>query len=293
MMIIAGTVKNAVQLQALNSKWQQKKESGNVLTKEERNERANWTPLERMKHDFEEQAAQNREAGKRSEITSKIMYGGTLTPEEEKYLEQEDPSALQKYKQIKAEKKAYEEKLRKCKTKDEVQRLKTETLGQYAASMKKIENNPYIPISAKLAKAQELLAKVQNIQEAERKFMVSPEFKILPTEAEEAKQRSEESTLENGQNREMIREAAPKEEVPQVQEETLPGGEETPDLQEDGAQPRKITSKDADYFREIEDSYRRMQFNVRLMDEGKASVTAEPERAAAERTVGRKVNVSI
>ena len=123
--------------------------------------------------------------------------------------------------------------------------------------------------------------------------MVSPEFKILPTEAEEAKQRSEESTLENGQNREMIREAAPKEEVPQVQEETLPGGEETPDLQEDGAQPRKITSKDADYFREIEDSYRRMQFNVRLMDEGKASVTAEPERAAAERTVGRKVNVSI
>jgi hypothetical protein len=27
----------------MNNKWQQKKESGDVLSKEERNERANWT----------------------------------------------------------------------------------------------------------------------------------------------------------------------------------------------------------------------------------------------------------
>lgn len=195
--MISGTVTNTVKLQALNSKWMQKKESGEVLSKKERNERAAWTQEDRLKHDIEQQAAQNRETSKKTDIDNKILYGGTLTPEEEKYLEQNDPSALRKYRQIKAEKKAYEEKLEHCRTKDEVQRLKLETMGEYAAAMKKVENNPYIPMSEKLAKAQELLAKTRNVQETEWKFMQSPKFIGLPTEAEETEKRTEE-LLENG-----------------------------------------------------------------------------------------------
>ena len=42
MQMISGTVKNAVQLQVLNNKWQQKRDSGK-LTKDERNARENWT----------------------------------------------------------------------------------------------------------------------------------------------------------------------------------------------------------------------------------------------------------
>lgn len=198
-MIISGTISNTVKLQMQNSKWQAKKDSGNVLSKEERNERANWTQADWLKNDFQEQLAQNKEASKNTDIRNKIMYGGVLTPEEEKYLEQNDPSMLQKYKQVRQEKKAYEEKLKKCKTKDEVQKLKTETLGGYLSSLKKVENNPNIPLSEKLAQAQETLAKTRSIQKVEIKFMQSAAYANLPTEAEEEKERSDETKVENEQ----------------------------------------------------------------------------------------------
>lgn len=301
MMVIAGTVKNAVNLQVLTNKWQQKKESGNVLSKKEANERANWTQEEWMKHNFEEQLEKNREAGKKTEIANKIMHGDTLTPEEVQYLQKEDPTALQTYKQMKAEKKAYEEKLKKCKTKDEVQRLKTETLSQYVAVLKKIENNPYIPISAKLAKAQEMLAKTRNIQEAERKFMQTAQYAKLPTEAEEAQQRAEENAEKNEQNLEIIEDAAEKaktEEIPEetaqekvpeeATEETAPDGKKAEDLQEDEKKRKKATPKDEDPVKEIEDSCQRIFLNARLSEGENVNIAVD-----SERTVGQKVNVSV
>lgn len=46
--MITGTIQNAVKLNMLATKWEQKKESGNVLSKKELNERANWTPEQRQ-----------------------------------------------------------------------------------------------------------------------------------------------------------------------------------------------------------------------------------------------------
>lgn len=195
MQMISGTVKNAVQLQVLNNKWQQKKESGK-LTKEERNARENWTQDDYIIQDIKEQAENNRQVEYDTKIDNKIMAGGTLTPEEEKYLEQNNPDALKKYKEIKAEKKNYEEKLRKCKTKDEVERVKLNTMGEYASSLKKVVNDPLIPKSEKLAKAQEMLAKTNNVQEVHIKFVGSLEYEELPTEGEEAQERAEERQAE-------------------------------------------------------------------------------------------------
>lgn len=195
MQMISGTVKNAVQLQVLNNKWQQKKDSGK-LTKEERNARDNWTQEDYLIQDIKEQAEHNRQAEHDLKIDNKIMAGGTLTPDEEKYLEQNDPEALKKYKEIKAEKKNYEEKLKKCKTKDEVERVKLNTMGEYAASLKKVINDPLIPKSEKLAKAQETLAKTNNVQEVHLRFVGSPEYEELPTEGEEAEERAQERQVE-------------------------------------------------------------------------------------------------
>lgn len=257
-MIISGTVSGAVQLMALNNKWQQKKESGEVLSRDEVNERATWTKEDWLKHDIEEQAAQNRETSTRTGIDNKILAGGALTPEEEKYLERESPATLQKYKEVKAEKKAYEEQLKQCKTKDDVQRLKTETLGEYAASMKKVENDPYIPMSEKLAKAQELLAKTRNVQEVELKFIQSPAYDKLPTEAEEAKERSEEREQE--------------------QEQILETPKETD----------TDTDDDADVSQEIEDAYQRIQLHVQLDDDGDADT-----RSDSERKVGEQIDIVV
>jgi hypothetical protein len=280
MMIIAGTVANAVQLQMQGSKWQAKKDSGNVLSKEERNERANWTQEDWLKHDFQEQLEQNREASKNTDIRNKIMYGGTLTPEEEKYLEQNDPTILQKYRQVKAEKKAYEEKLKKCKTKDEVQRLKTQTFGEYAASLKKVENDPCIPLSEKLAKAQETLAKTRNIQEVELKFMKTAEYANLPTEAEEAKERSEERDLENERAMLDIDESVKDTYGDDTVEEELSDNEihdneiQDDEIRDDKAEhtteltDNKSDSEDAEILRDIESTFQRIQLNAQLEENG-------------------------
>jgi hypothetical protein len=258
-MLISGTISNTVQLQMMNSKWQQKKESGDVLSKEERNERANWTQEDWLKHDIQEQAAENRETNQQTDIDNKIMYGGTLTPEEEKYLEKNNPSALQKYKEIKAEKKSYEDKLEHCKTKDEVQKLKTETLGGYLSSMKKTENDPYIPLSEKLAKAQELLAKTRNIEKTELKFMASAKYESLPTEAEEAEERSEEREDVSEQNLAEQMEAADNDTVDSEDEAQLSSDSA---VSEDAKSPnKKETQEDSvepDLPQEIEDSYHRI-----------------------------------
>lgn len=195
--MITGTIRNAVQMQALNNKWEQKKKEGNVLSKQERNERASWTQDQRMMNDFKEQLEKDKENGKKNEIANKISSGQQLTPDEEKYLASYDPQGYAEYKQTQNERKAYEEKLKHCKTKDEVHRMKTNAIGGYLSSFKKIVNNPNISISEKLKQAQQFLGKVRNIDEAEKKFIATGKYAKLPTEAEQQEERAEERELEN------------------------------------------------------------------------------------------------
>lgn len=107
--MITGTIRNAVQLQALSSKWEQKKKIGNVLSKEERNERAEWTQDQRMLNDFKDQLEKDQEAGRRNEIANKISSGQKLSQAEEQYLASYDPQGLADYRQTQADRKAYED----------------------------------------------------------------------------------------------------------------------------------------------------------------------------------------
>ena len=168
-MILSGTIASTVQLQMLNNKWMQKKESGNVLSKQELNERSTWTSEQFMIADFQDQLEHNREAEKRQKIDNKIMSGGSLSPEEISYLEKNDPVAL-------------------CKTKEEVDRVKLQKLGELESSLSSIVNDPAIPKSAKLAKAQEILAKTNNIEAAHLEFVKSADYQSMPTDEEKKEQ---------------------------------------------------------------------------------------------------------
>lgn len=187
-MILSGTIASTVQLQMLNNKWMQKKESGNVLSKQELNERSTWTSEQFMIADFQDQLEHNREAEKRQKIDNKIMSAGSLSPEEISYLEKNDPVALKKYRETKEEKESYKEKLRQCKTKEEVDRVKLQKLGELESSLSSIVNDPAIPKSAKLAKAQEILAKTNNIEAAHLEFVKSADYQSMPTDEEKKEQ---------------------------------------------------------------------------------------------------------
>lgn len=187
-MILSGTIASTVQLQMLNNKWMQKKESGNVLSKQELNERSTWTSEQFMIADFQDQLEHNRETQKRQKIDNKIMSGGSLSPEEISYLEKNDPVALKKYRETKEEKESYKEKLRQCKTKEEVDRVKLQKLGELENSLSSVVNDPTIPKSAKLAKAQEILAKTNNIEAAHLEFVKSADYQSMPTDDEKKEQ---------------------------------------------------------------------------------------------------------
>lgn len=287
MIPISGTITNAVKYQVMNSKWQQKKDSGHVLSKEERNERENWTEEDYLIADFEEQAAQNREASKNTEIKNKIMSGAALTQEEIEYLEKNNPEDLKKYREIKAERKAYEDKLKKCRTKDEVERVKTETMGEYMSSLKSVVNNPNIPKGAKLAKAQEMLAKTNNIQEVHLKFVQSESYQKLPTEAEEAEKREKERELEDAENRIESRETEPDQTV-QDENET----EDTKDTEHTG----NIKENDDHNMDEVqEDDARRViqELYRQVKEEADSDSTGLTGNVQTEKRKGQKVNVRL
>lgn len=79
-------------------------------------------------------------------------------------------------------------KLRQCKTKEEVDRVKLQKLGELESSLSSIVNDPAIPKSAKLAKAQEILAKTNNIEAAHLEFVKSADYQSMPTDDEKKEQ---------------------------------------------------------------------------------------------------------
>ena len=187
--MITGTIKNAVKLQFLENKWQQKKNDINA-----KKPIKEMTQEERMLADFQKQVEKERESNLHADLYNKLKSGGKLTSEEISYLEQNDPEALRKYREDQAEKEAYERELKNCKTKDEVDRVKMNKLGNFAAQAKKITTDPYIPLDKKVELMNQLNDKLCRVNQAHMEFLDSQQYRDMPTEAELSKERTEEIT---------------------------------------------------------------------------------------------------
>ena len=187
--MITGTIKNAVKLQLLENKWQQKKNDINA-----KKPIKEMTQEERMLADFQKQVEKERESNLHADLYNKLKSGGKLTSEEISYLEQNDPEALRKYREDQAEKVAYERELKNCKTKDEVDRVKMNKLGNFAAQAKKITTDPYIPLDKKVELMNQLNDKLCRVNQAHMEFLDSQQYRDMPTEAELSEERTEEIT---------------------------------------------------------------------------------------------------
>lgn len=289
MMLFSGTVQNAVKLDMLNNKWEQKKNTGNALSKEELNKRENWTPEQRQLNEYQEQLKKQKEGNKRTEIYNKISSGQKLSAEEEQYLASFDPKSLSEYRQTQAERKAYEEKLKNCKTKDDVQRLKQTSLGVEFSSLKKVLNDPYIPLSEKLKKAQQALGKTRNFQEAESEFIESGAYDELPTEAEQAIERAKENNAQNEINNALVEDASEKKE--ELVEENSNVSDDSLDVKEASQKLSEVKSKEAsneDPGKEIEEIYNRLVLRKQLEDDSDKPIVTEQEKK-----VGKKFNLTV
>ena len=182
-MIISGTIKNSVNLAALDNKWQQKKQ--NFAKKEYQN----MTAEERQLQHFKEQADEIREGRKKADIDAKLQSGGKLTPEEIEYLKRTDPAALKEYEEIQKERESYKKQLKNCKSKEEVEKLKTIKMGQFMAEAKEVTNNPHIPKGKKCQLMKKMLSRIYAVEEEHEKFVQSAKYAELPEEEKEARRR--------------------------------------------------------------------------------------------------------
>lgn len=289
-MLFSGTVQNAVKLDMLNNKWEQKKNSGNALSKYELNERENWTPEQRMLNTYQEQLKEQKEGNKRSEIYNKISSGQKLTDEEERYLASYDPQSLSEYKQTQAERKAYEEKLKHCKTKNEVHRLKQTKLGTELSSLKKIINDPVIPLSEKFKKAQQALGKTRNIQEAEAEFVESGAYDKLSTEEEQAIKLAKEKSVQNEINNALIEDNSKNDEVDDSAQVAIidDASKELNETSQELSEIKKNDSTNGTSADEIEEIYNRLVLRKQFEEYSDKEIVTDEEKK-----VGRKFNISL
>ncbi len=121
-----------------------------------------------------------------AQIRTKLAAGKKLTQEEMDYLQKNDPQTYQKAKAIKEEQKCYEEELKRCRTKEDVQRVKMNHTAASLSTVNNVKNNPAIPEGAKLGIMWQELMKTRALEETMGEFVKSGRYAQLPTEAEKA-----------------------------------------------------------------------------------------------------------
>lgn len=117
-------------------------------------------------------------------IMAKMQAGQKLSPAELEHLKKTDPDLYTKAVQIGAERKAYEERLKNCRTKEDVQREKLNALSGVMIRVKGIQNDPHIPDDEKLKMIQHEGRRSQAFNEASAEYERSAEYAQKPTEAE-------------------------------------------------------------------------------------------------------------
>lgn len=181
-----GSLGNYMRNFKLQTQWQMKKQSGDLTNQKKKLQK--WVDettlaLEKLREEAKEKNTGGVDV---KALYTKIQNGKKLSAGEMDYLRTHDPQMYEKVKNIEREKQAYEEEIKRCKTKDDVQRAKFNRISTSLATVKSVENNPNIPLSAKLGIAMAENAKIKAIEEITLKFVESGEYAKLPTEAEYA-----------------------------------------------------------------------------------------------------------
>lgn len=174
----------------IEKEWKLAGLSSEKLRREERREReqkkalADMDPLVKEIKQYREDASQMRKSNQMASIDAKLKSGEELTPEEVEYLKKNHPEGYKAYQELKQEKQEYERKLKSCRTKEDVDKLKLNKMGHFMAEAKKTANNPVIPKDKKRELMEKLLQKVMMVEKVHIKFQKSAFYQNLPTEEE-------------------------------------------------------------------------------------------------------------
>lgn len=173
---------------SMKMKWQQKRASGDYGT-EKYVSADKWGKKETEEADHPGKTTGSAE--ELNKIRTKLNAGKRLTSDEMAYLEEHDPETYRKAKAIEMERQSYEQELKRCRTKEEVQRVKMSHAASSLSAVNEIKNNPKIPDGKKLELIVQEHRKFSSIEEATQKFVDSGRYSKLPTEQEQRKAEKE------------------------------------------------------------------------------------------------------
>ncbi len=195
-----GSINSYVKTMDMENKWRTRKNSGNYAAD---GAKTIGERMEKQKKKTEEKKSALNDLGKKGDstltnINYKLSRGAKLTPAEKEYLRKKDAAAYQRVQNIEAEQKDFENKLRRCRTKDEVRRLKLAYTASALSSVNSIKNSPYISDGDKASLISEQQMKMAAIDRSHSDFVKSGEFSALPTDAERAAAARKIANAENG-----------------------------------------------------------------------------------------------
>ncbi len=205
MLTIFGKVQKELQVSGRN-RQDLKKEGREEQAQQKR--LADMDPLVRQLKQYREDAEQMRKSNQMASIDTKLKSGGQLTPEEQEYLKQNKPDAYREYQEIKQEREAYRRQLKSCKTKEDVEKLKLNKMGNFMAEAKKTANNSVIPKDKKKALMEKLLKKTMGLQEEHIAFTKTAQYQNLPDEEEATEKVKEKAKSSGNKKTEEIRASA-------------------------------------------------------------------------------------
>lgn len=193
-----GSIGTYMKTMDMKGRWQQRRATGD-FTADGNSTLTGWTEKEQEKQSAIKMLESSRGDQTMQSIYSKMYSGGKLTAEEKQYLQQKDPAAYQRLRASETEQKGYENELKRCKTKDEVQRVKMNHTASSLNAVNTIMNDPQIPQDKKLELVMQEQQKNAALQRITTQFVKDGSYARLPTEAEATQAESDRKKAEEAE----------------------------------------------------------------------------------------------
>lgn len=180
-------------------------------------------------------------------IQTKVSNGKKLTPAEKDYLQKHDPETLEKAREIERTQESFKRALRRCRTKEDVERLRMTQLSSSMATLNAVQNNPNIPLNKKLEVALQEQGKVNAAAREIRQYVKDGHYEKLPTDAEkiQAEQQEMEQNRPLEKPTQTEKPASPSESHENPPSEQAPETPEPPKIDIETPEQRKVKRANA------------------------------------------------
>lgn len=206
----------SMKIMKLQAKWEQRKQNP---AKPPNGEEEAF----RKEQNFRMEMERAQHAQVLGELDSKLRSGIALTNEEMEYLRRTSPDMYRDAVEANAERKAYQQMLKNCRSKEEVEELHRMKLDQFSSASKSISQNAVLSVPEKNKALTRIQYRMGAVEHTHRQFIRSQQYEKLPAQDRRKKKKvhSRTATVDGATQQSLMEQqkkeiAAPKTEHPSL-----------------------------------------------------------------------------